>query len=110
MFDGTGIQPGDAFPGIVGYEYDHAAPPDERPPDLTVVGSSPVNGFLGNDTSVSAVYTAPSGATVFAAGTIGWAWGLDDYGHESRGAFADRRLQKLTANIIARMTAPRTAG
>ncbi len=108
IFAGTGIEEGDEFPGIVGYEYDHMAPADKRPEGLTVVGSSPVNGFLGTDTSISAVHTTASGATVFAAGTIAWSWGLDDYGHEGYGAFADDRLKKLTENIITRLTGPRT--
>ena len=108
IFEGTGIQEGDTFPGIVGYEYDHMAPADQRPDALTIVGSSSVNGFLGSDTSVSAVHTTASGATVFAAGTIAWCWGLDDYGHENYGAFADDRLKKLTMNIITRLTGPRT--
>src|SRR4029078_8829468 len=82
IFEGTGIQQGDRFPGIVGYEYDHAAVPDQRPDTLTVVASSPVNVLRGADTSVSGIYTAESGATVFAAGTIAWCWGLDNYGHE----------------------------
>lgn len=109
IFDGSGVAQGDAFPGIVGYEYDHAAVPDERPDNLTVVGSSSVNGFLGSDTSLSVTYAAANGAVVFSAGTIAWSWGLDDYGHESRGAFAAPPLQKVTGNIIARMTQPRVA-
>ena len=108
IFEGTGIQEGDAFPGIVGYEYDHMAPTDKRPEDLRVVGSSAVNGFLGSDTSISAIHTAASGATVFAAGTIAWSWGLDDYGHEQYGTFADARFKKLTENIITRLAGPRT--
>ncbi len=108
IFDGTGIREGDAFPGIVGYEYDHMAPTDKRPESLAIVGASPVNGFLGSDTSISAIHTAASGATVFAAGTIAWSWGLDDYGHEQYGAFADPRLKKLTENIITRLAGPRT--
>ncbi len=108
IFDGTGIVEGESFPGIVGYEYDHMAPTDELPEDLIVVGASPVEGFLGSDTSASVMYTAPSGATVFAAGTIAWSWGLDDYGHERYGAFADDRLRKMTANIIDRLSQPRT--
>lgn len=104
VFDGTGITEGDSFPGIVGYEYDHMAPTDMRPAGLTVIGRSPVNGFLGEDTSVSSIYTAASGATVFAAGTIGWSWCLDDFGHEQRGAFADRRLRTLTRNVLDRLS------
>jgi hypothetical protein len=106
VFDGTGIDSGEAFPGIVGYEYDHMAAGDARPQGLTVVGSSPVNGFLGSDTAISSLYEAVSGATVFCAGTIGWSWGLDDYGHAERGEFADARLRKLTQNMMDRMTAP----
>lgn len=108
IFDGTGIAAGDAFPGIVGYEYDHMAAAGKRPDGLTVVGNSPVNGFLGQDTSISAIHTAASGAIVFAAGTIAWAWGLDDYGHERHGAYADARFKKLTENIITRLSGPRT--
>ncbi len=108
IFDGSGIVAGDKFPGIVGYEYDHMAPADEQPDGLITVGSSAVNGFLGQDTSSSVMYTAASGATVFAAGTIAWAWGLDDFGHEKVGAFADDRLRRVTRNIMDRLTQPRT--
>jgi hypothetical protein len=81
---------------------------DERPTNLTVVGSSSVSGYIGSDTAISSLYQAPSGASVFAAGTVAWAWGLDDFGHETRGAYADDRLRKVTANIINRLsrTAP----
>ena len=106
IFDGAGVTTGQSFPGIVGYEYDHMAVPGERPADLTVVGSSPVNGLIGSDTAISAFYRAPSGATVFAAGTVAWSWGLDDFGHEDRGAFADDRLRRVTANILDRLSRP----
>jgi hypothetical protein len=43
---------------------------------------------------------------VFCAGTIGWSWGLDDFGHADRGVFADARLRKLTQNVMDRITAP----
>lgn len=109
IFDGTAIATGESFPGIVGYEYNHMAVPSERPVGLTVVGSSGVNGFLGSDTAVSSLYQAASGATVFAAGTVAWSWGLDDFGHEARGRYADDRLRRMTANIIDRLSAPREA-
>ncbi|MDP9237801.1 MAG: hypothetical protein M3P30_10500 [Chloroflexota bacterium] len=106
IFTGSGITGQDSFPGIVGYEYDHQAATDQRPAGVQIVGSSPVSGFLGSDTSVSALYVAPSGATVFAAGTVAWAWGLDDFGHEGRGAFADDELRQVTKNILNRLGAP----
>ena len=108
IFKDTEITEGDSFPGIVGYEYDHMAPPDERPEGLVPVGASPVDGFIGSDTAASSIYKAESGAAVFNAGTFAWSWGLDDYGHEERGAFSDARLRKLTANIIERLSQPRT--
>jgi len=108
-FAGAGIRQGDSFPGIVGYEYDHMAVPAERPAGLEVLGSSPVSGFLGSDTAVTSIYTAASGAQVFAAGTVAWSWGLDDFGHAERGAFADDRLRTMTANIIRRLSADRRA-
>ena len=108
IFKDTEITEGDSFPGIVGYEYDHMATPDKRPETLIPVGASPVDGFLGSDTAASAIYKAESGAVVFNAGTFAWSWGLDDYGHDDLGAYADPRLQKLTANIIERLSQPRT--
>ncbi len=106
VFANTGISAGTSFPGIVGYEYDRMAAPSQRPRRLTVIGSSSVRGFLGTDTASSTLYQADSGATVFAAGTIAWSWGLDNYGHEAKGAFADDRLRKLTANIMDRLASP----
>jgi hypothetical protein len=103
IFADTGIRPGDVFPGIVGYEYDRVAPRALEPPLFALVASSPVRGFAGRDSAASSVYVAAGGAIVFDAGTVAWSWGLDDYGHESRGRFADRRLQKLTANIMDRL-------
>jgi hypothetical protein len=105
-FEHTGIAAGESFPGIVGYEYDHMAPADQRPAGLAVLGSSAVSGYLGSDTAATTMYSAASGARVFAAGTIAWSWGLDDSGHEDRGRFADDRLRRLTANIIDRLGAP----
>ncbi len=106
VFDGTSIVAGESFPGIVGYEYDHMAVSEARPRDLTVIGSSPVMGFLGSDTAISSIYKAPNGALVFAAGTVAWSWALDNYGHESRGAFSSKKLQRLTQNILDRLGAP----
>ncbi|MHB8514087.1 MAG: N,N-dimethylformamidase beta subunit family domain-containing protein [Dehalococcoidia bacterium] len=106
VFERTGILAGERFPGIVGYEYDRMAPPKLRPAGLAVVGSSPVTGFMGRDTAASTIYRAASGAEVFAAGTIAWSWGLDDYGHAAEGRFADQRLRRLTANIMDRLAAP----
>ncbi|HXK34636.1 MAG TPA: N,N-dimethylformamidase beta subunit family domain-containing protein [Dehalococcoidia bacterium] len=109
IYDRTAILPGEGFAGILGPEYDHMAVPEQRPPALTAVGLTAVDGDgIGADTAVSAVHESESGAVVFAAGTASWSWALDDYGHADEGAFADDRLRRVTANVIERLTLPRT--
>lgn len=97
---GTGLRAGTEVAGLVGYEYDHQAPPDETPAGLQNVGLSPVNGWLGMDESASVEYVAGSGAPVFNAGTIQWAWGLDDFGHETVGRFANPLIQSVSRNVL----------
>jgi hypothetical protein len=109
LFAGTALTKGDRFPGILGYEYDRLGDEASRPTGLVVVGSSPVTGFLGADQSASVAYRAASGAFVFNAGTVQWSWGLDDFGHEDIGAYADTRLQRLTGNILGALIEPGTA-
>jgi hypothetical protein len=82
IYAGTGFTNGTSIPGIVGYEYDKVWSNGASPPGLTVLSNSPVVGCCegsGNSFSNSTLYTAPSGAQVFAAGTIQWSWGLDNY-------------------------------
>jgi hypothetical protein len=65
-----------------------------------VLSNSPViNGETGQpDTANSTLYTAPSGARVFAAGTIQWGYGLDNYGGTQ---FVNAGVQRVTQNILA---------
>jgi hypothetical protein len=46
------------------------------------------------------MYKAPSGALVFGAGTVQWAWGLDN---TWTGAGTDRTMQQATVNLFADM-------
>jgi len=56
------------------------------------------------------IYTAPSGALVFAAGSMQWNWGLDGYNapewHTNR---VNDAAQRITRNVLARMIATETA-
>lgn len=111
VYAGTGLRDGDAVPGIVGYEadlyYDSVPLPPHRDGSWTLLSTSPYVNFGGHlSYGQSAVYQAPSGAWVFAAGTIGWSLGLDDFG--VRGA-ADVRLQRTTRNIVDRFVGPDSA-
>lgn len=109
-FRDTGLQDGDTLPGIVGYECDRVKAGVSTPPDLLRIAESPVKDNANSPhTSHTTLYTAPSGATVFAAGTISWSWGLDDlempFLAEAGGSHtvASPALQQLTANVLGRL-------
>lgn len=107
VFKGTGLSNGDRIPGIMGYEVDQMAP--ESPFGTVRLAHSPFirrNGTLNfADTTV---YEAPSGAIVFATGTIQWSWGLDDYNvPESRTSRASAAVERITRNVLARFIGAR---
>ncbi len=66
---------------------------------MTVLSNSPlVNTENGQaDTQNGAIYTAPSGARVFAASSIQFSWGLDNWGGNT---FANAGVQQMTSNIL----------
>src|SRR5438093_98670 len=108
VYAGTGFKDGDSVPGIVGYEADRTFSTSPQPNAVsgtyTLLSHSPfVNGSGGSDFANSSVYQAPSGAWVFATGTIGWSWGLDNYGGAN---VVDTRLQRATANVLDRFVGP----
>jgi N,N-dimethylformamidase beta subunit-like protein len=102
VYAGTGLEDGDVIPGIVGYEtdaFDADTPsPTARDGSAIVLSTSPFVDFAGNSTYAnSAIYRAPSGAWVFAAGSIGWSLGLDAFGPR---AAPDERSQRVTQNVL----------
>jgi F5/8 type C domain/Abnormal spindle-like microcephaly-assoc'd, ASPM-SPD-2-Hydin len=104
VYAGTGFTEGSSIPGIVGYEYDKVFNNGNTPTGLTVLGNSPVNGVSDEDTAAvggsisnATLYTAPSGARVFAAGTIQWSWGLANI---QSNTYTNAGIQQATANIL----------
>ncbi|HET8910464.1 MAG TPA: choice-of-anchor D domain-containing protein [Ktedonobacteraceae bacterium] len=99
IYAGTGFKDGTSIPGIVGYEYDKVFNNGATPPNLTVLSSSPVHGYNGgfNSFSNSTLYTAPSGARVFASGTIQWSLGLASI---QGNTYTNAGIQQTTANIL----------
>ncbi|WP_204034657.1 DUF4082 domain-containing protein [Micromonospora qiuiae] len=103
-------------PHIVGYESNEDLDNGFRPPGLirlsTTVGETPeyLQDF-GNTTEPgitthhATLYRAASGALVFSAGTIQWAWGLDTY-HDGTVAPVSRPMQQATVNLLADMGVP----
>jgi hypothetical protein len=98
VFNGTGLQNGSSLAGLLGVEVDGLA--GNTPAGTVLLSHSPY--LLSGSTTVHysdmTVYTASSGATVFATGTIKWSWGLDNY----NGGVANGAAQQMTRNILAR--------
>jgi hypothetical protein len=111
LFAGTGVTAATRIPGIVGYELGQTTAATS--PGTLVVGEatgvpcmtenepSPVRGTIAQTT----LYTARSGALVFATGTLGWVYGLEPVPQASPDAptSPDPRVVALTRNLLARV-------
>ncbi|MCU1464977.1 MAG: hypothetical protein JWM72_905, partial [Actinomycetia bacterium] len=100
--------------GTLGYEWDEDADNGFRPTGLIDMSSTTdaaqVFTDYGNTTANNVVkthhvtlYRAPSGALVFGAGTVQWAWGLDSLNPPRKPA--DVNMQQATVNLLADMRA-----
>ncbi|GAX41613.1 Ig domain protein group 1 domain protein [Tolypothrix sp. NIES-4075] len=88
--------------GLLGYEVDRMF--GNAPPNTIRIAHSPYRYGKGIRYSDMTVYTADSGATVFATGTMQWSWGLDDYNApQLRPSVTSPDAQAITRNILARM-------
>jgi DNA-binding beta-propeller fold protein YncE len=95
LFEGTGLGAGDTIPWLVGYESDGRVANGSEPAGLQVAAQTPtiaVDGYTSLAATTS--YRAPSGALVFATGSIEWVWGLGYPG------VADPRVARMTANVL----------
>ena len=99
--------------GTLGYEWDIDADNGFRPAGLvrmstTTVANAPLlvdyGSTYGTGTATHSLtlYRHASGARVFGAGTVQWAWGLDAT-HDRSGTPADVRMQQATVNLLADM-------
>lgn len=98
VFKGTGLELGDTFPDLVGPEYDRYTPDAPAPPGVVqLLAHSPLR--CGGKASFSDMtyYSTPSGAGVFATGTNWW---ISRLGPECREKPCDRRLMRITANVL----------
>ncbi len=97
----------------LGYEWDIDADNGFRPAGLFDLSSTTASGLQlftdygsttqdgGTATHNLTLYRAPSGALVFGAGTVQWAWGLDDENPEN--IPEDKNMQQATVNLFADM-------
>ena len=103
--------------GTLGHEWDEDRDNGFRPAGLMRLSSTTlaVDKYIQDNGSVYApgtathsltMYRAPSGALVFGAGTVQWAWGLDDV-HDvftsNPPRPPDARMQQATVNLLADM-------
>ena len=72
VFAGTGLKPGDKLLGTIGEEYDRYNPNDPGPENVQILAHSPVRCGGRSSYADMTYYSAPSGAGVFASGTIWW--------------------------------------
>ena len=100
----------------VGYESNEDVDNGFRPAGLARLSTTigPVPEYLtdfgntvapGTTTHHLTQYRAASGALVFSAGTVQWAWGLDSHHDGADIQPADPRMRQATANILADMSA-----
>ena len=98
---------------VIGYEWDEDPDNGFRPPGTFRVSQTAGSGdrlqdhgstyAQGQATHAMTTYRAASGALVFSAGTIQWAWALD--GNHDRGSAApDTAAQQATVNLFADMS------
>ena len=97
----TGLRDGDSILGLVGYEVDCMA--FDAPDGTARIGHSTYS-FSNGDTVYPdlTVYTASSGATVFATGSMQWNWALDDYNSPNiRPSYVSSAAQQMMRNVLA---------
>jgi hypothetical protein len=105
LFEGSGLADGDRLSGLLGYEVD--AIQGCGPPGVKVLCASPWRAEgerPAAGTSHMTLHRAAGGALVFAAGTMQWAWGLDDFNAPAlRPARSSAAAQCVTRNLLAQL-------
>ncbi len=87
-------------PGTLGYEMDYEDNSFAYPEGRVRMSETTIEG----KTHKLALFRHKNGALVFGAGTIQWAWGLDEM-HDIAGTPVDKNIQQATVNILADMEA-----
>jgi hypothetical protein len=103
----TGFNAGDTMSMLVGYEWDSVVPGCVNPAPTVLFHWAAT---VGTDSADATRYTAPSGARVFAAGSLQFAWGLGGHGWGLTGyapqISPDARLQQFMRNALDDLTRP----
>ncbi len=100
LWEGTGAHEGDVIDGLVAGGADRYYPRTPLPAhdERILLAHSPYGDRQdARRHQETSLYRAPSGAWVFASGTLAWSPALDRPGH------ADPRVQRATANLLDRI-------
>jgi methionine-rich copper-binding protein CopC len=100
--------------GILGYEWDESPDNGSQPAGLIRLSTTTRTGVdrlqdygstyaPGSATHHLSMYRASSGALVFGAGTVQWAWGLDNNHSGGSGNTSDDAVRQATVNLFADM-------
>ncbi|WP_143765577.1 N,N-dimethylformamidase beta subunit family domain-containing protein [Catenulispora acidiphila] len=101
LMAGTGAKAGQSFKGLVGIEYDRVAADSTTPHPIEALTHSPITCQGKASYSDSAYYTVPSGAGVFATGTMRWNCALVSGGcTDQMNAAAHTFAQQVTTNML----------
>jgi hypothetical protein len=103
IFANTALTAGQHLSGLLGYEVDGTN--IFSPPGTWVACASPYQLYENPVTYAHAAsYQAPSGATVFASGSMEWSWGLDDLNvPRNRSSCQNPVVQHMTRNLLAQL-------
>ena len=98
VFAGTGVKKDTHLAGVIGTEYDHYDPKAPGPRNVTILARSPLVCQSKGDYADMTYYSAPSGAGVFATGTLLWIPMLDP---NCALPCPGRTVSRVTENILA---------
>ncbi|MFJ9591525.1 N,N-dimethylformamidase beta subunit family domain-containing protein [Streptomyces virginiae] len=112
LFEGTGAKAGDRFEHLVGVEYDKVNTGFATPRPIEILAHSPVVCEGRPSHQDTAYYTVPSGAGVFATGTMRWVEALDATGdgRSGRNHGLDARSGALTTRVTENLLRVFAAG
>jgi hypothetical protein len=100
LYAGTGVRKGQSFGHLVGVEFDRVNLGYPTPRPIEVLAHSPVVNEGQPDHSDTAYYTTPSGAGVFASGTMRW---VESMMAGSRGDGNDHNISPATGRFVTRV-------
>ncbi|MEZ6074139.1 MAG: DUF6605 domain-containing protein [Pirellulaceae bacterium] len=111
VFADTGMQRGEAIPGLIGWEY-HGDPPTDIPGLEILAEGTALQSGVNPQHWTSTIYPGPKGNYVFNASTIFWCQDLSSppghwlpWSHWSRPHGPDRRVQQITHNLLRKAIA-----